>query len=133
VGDRLDRRREVSALAKTEADARDDEPARAADQRVGRGSQAPDRDRHRVADLHALAIDEPTEQKQADGVGELERGVREAVLRVGPAELGVERPLDQRQDLTVDVVDGRGQEQQAADQPAITAHAVCERSGGRNG
>ena len=75
--------------------------------------------------------------EQADGVRDLERGVRQPVLRVGPAELGVQRPLDEREDLPVDVVDGRRQEQQAADQPAIAADGAAAgailRGGGNGG
>ena len=124
VGDRLDRRREIAALAQAQAGARDHEPVRAPHQSVGGRRDAPGRDRDRVADLHPEAIDEPPEPEQADRVGELERRVGHPVLGVGPAELDVQRPLDQREDLPVDVVDGGRQEQQGADDPAVATHGA---------
>ena len=45
------------------------------------GGEAPGRDRDRVAELRAEAIDEPAEQQQADGVRGLEGRVDQAVLR----------------------------------------------------
>ena len=95
-------------------------------QRVAHGGDAPERDRRRVADLRAVLVDEPAEQEQTDGVGPLEGGVHQAELLVGPPELLVEELLDERQDLPVDVVDRRRQEDERADDPAVLADGAFD-------
>ena len=59
--------------------------------------------------------------EQADGVRALEGGVHQAELLVRPPELLVEELLDESEDLPVDVVDRRRQEDQRADDPAVLA------------
>ena len=90
--------------------------------------EAPEDDGDGVADLRPVAVDEPPEEEEADGVGPLEGRVHHPELLVRPAELDVEELLDERQDLPVDVVDRRGQEEEAADDPADAAHG--RRGGG---
>src|SRR6266849_5504557 len=85
----------------------------------------PQRDRKRVADLRSIAIDKPSEQQQADGVGSLKCRVDQAELLVCPAQLAVEKLFDQSEDLTIDVINGRREEKQCADAPSHTAHAVA--------
>jgi hypothetical protein len=63
--DGLDGRREVAALADAERDAREEEAADAAHERVAEGGQAPHRDRDGVADLGAGAIDEARRRRAA--------------------------------------------------------------------
>jgi hypothetical protein len=96
---------------------------------VSDGGDAPGDDGDRVADLRPLAIDEPAEEQQADGVRALEKGVGQAELGGGPVKLGIQVFLDEREDLTIDVVDRRGQEQQGADHPAV----IPDHRGLRNG
>ena len=110
-----------------ERGARHVEAADAADQRVRPGGQAPGGDRGRVADLGAEAIDELAEQQAADRVRGLEHRVRAPELLVGPVQLVVEDRLDQRQDLPVDVVDRRREEQQRADHPAVVTDCAFTR------
>ena len=88
---------------------------------VADGREAPGGDRDGVADSRAEAIDEPAEEQQADGVRRLEGRVDLAELGVRPVQLVVEHRLEQREDLAVDVVDRRRQEQQPADEPAVAA------------
>ena len=107
------------------ADAREHEAAHAAHQRVAGGGQAPGGDRDRVADLHAEAIDELAEQQQAERVGapETKELTSPYCALVQPSSTS-SVDLSSAQDLPVDVVDRRRQEQQRADQPAITADAA---------
>jgi hypothetical protein len=88
---------------------------------VADGGQAPGHDGDGVADLRPDAIDEPAEEEEARGVGELEEGVGQAELRVRPVQLLIEDGLDEREDLPVDVIDGRRYEQQRANEPPIFA------------
>src|SRR5207237_857337 len=67
-------------------------------------------------------VDERAEQQQPDRVGTLKGGVDASVVGVAPPQLVVEDRLQQRQDLTVDVVDRGRQKQQQTDQPAIATH-----------
>src|SRR6185503_10369276 len=107
------------ALAEAETDTRQEKPARASHQRVGRGGDAPGGDRDRVAHFGSEAIDEPPESEKADGVRPLKGRVDLPELLVGPMELFVEDWLQKRQDLTIDVVDGGGEKEQRADYPAV--------------
>jgi hypothetical protein len=86
--------------------------------------QAPRAERQRIAALGTDAINEHAEKQQADGVGALERRVDATELLVGPAELGIENRLEQREDLAIEIVDRRREEQQAADQPTIATDAL---------
>ena len=63
------------------------------------------------------SIDRPGEQ-QADGVGELEREHDVRVVDLGPAELLLQCRLEDADDLAIDVVDSRREEEQRADDPA---------------
>ena len=62
-------------------------------------------------------------------VGELEREHDVAVVDLRPAELRLQRRLQDADDLAIDVVDGRGEEQQRADDPAEPADARRCRDG----
>ena len=121
AGDRLDARGKIPALTRAERHARDGESAYASDEAVSDGRETPADDRDRVAELDADAVDEPAEGEVADGIRRLERRVDVAVLLVRPAQLRVEHGLEQRENLPVDVVDRRREEQQAADHPAEAA------------
>ena len=59
--------------------------------------------------------------EQADRIGELKGEDDVGVVDLGPAELPLQRRLEDADDLPVDVVDGRGEEQQPADDPAEAA------------
>jgi len=111
------------ALAQPERNPRREKAVHAADQRMANRSQTPGRDRERVANFRPEAVDEPTEAEQADRVGRLEGRVDLAKLGVGPMQLVVQNGLEQREDLAIDVVDRRGEEEQRANQPAVPAHA----------
>ena len=118
---RLDRRREVARLAQAQRRARGDEPAEAAHQRMSRRRETPRDDGHRVADLGAEPVHKPAKAQQADAVSELEGGVHPAELLVGPADFLVENLLKQRQNLPVNIVDRRREEQQRANDPTVVA------------
>ena len=66
------------------------------------------------------SISRPAMQ-EPDRVGELEREDDVAVVDFRPAELLLQRRLEDRDDLTIDVVDRRREKQQRADDPARVA------------
>ena len=119
---RLDRRRKIAAFAKAEKNPRVDESADAEHQRVRDRRHAPRRDGNRVADLGAELVNEPAERHQADTVRALKRRVHVAELLVGPVQLLVEDRLDERENLPVNVVDGRREKEQRANDPAVAAN-----------
>src|SRR5207245_6028024 len=61
-------------------------------------------------------------ENQADRVSELKRKDDVAVVDLVPPELPLQRRLENADHLAIDVVDRRGEEQQAADGPAEVAH-----------
>ena len=66
-------------------------------------------------------------EQQPDRVGELEREDDVGVVDLGPAELLLQRRLEDADDLPIDVVDRRREEQQRADDPADVPPAVAGR------
>src|SRR5688572_9550830 len=87
--------------------------------RVRDGREAPEHDEDREAGLRAEPIDHAPGEEQADRVRELEREHDVRVVQLAPAELGLQRGLEDPEDLAIDVVDRRGEEQQSADHPAV--------------
>ncbi len=126
--DGLDGGGEVAAFAEAEGDAGDAKAGDGAHEGVSGGGKAPRGDGDGVADLGAVAVDEPAEGEVAEGVGTLEERVDPAELLVGPVEFLVEDGLQQRQDLPVHVVDARSGEEQAADEPAVAADREIRRN-----
>ena len=95
-----------------------DEPG----QGVGHRRQAPEQDRQGVTEPDAQAVDEPAGARVADGIGDLEGEDDVAVVDLVPAELLGQIGLENADHLAVDVVEGRGEEQQGTDAPAGPAH-----------
>jgi hypothetical protein len=83
------------------------------------GRQAPERDGEGEAEFRAEPVDQRTDREQADRVGEREIEDDVAVVEIAPAELRAQRRPEQRDDLSVDVVDGGGEEEQRADDGGI--------------
>src|SRR5262245_14246603 len=79
---------------------------------------APHHDRQREAHARAEAIHQSSGEEQAHGVRQLKREHDIGVVDLAPSELGLERWLEQPDDLSIEVVDRRGEEQQRADDPA---------------
>ena len=150
LGHDLDRRREIAGLAQAERKPRGDEsgdrsavgeadqPRGARPRRpehaglgVRHRREAPDDDDQREAEARAEPIHQPAGDQQPDGIGELEREHDVGVVDLGPAELRLQRRLEDADHLPVDVVDRRGDEQQAADVPAVVADPLADRRGGR--
>jgi hypothetical protein len=84
-------------------------------------SDAPDDDGEAEADAGAKPVDHVSCQQKTGGVGELERKDNVAVVDFAPAELRLQRWLEDPDDLPIDVVDRRGEEQQPTDHPAVVA------------
>ena len=74
-------------------------------------------------------IDQPAGDQKPDRVRELEREDDVAVVDFRPAELLLQRRLEDPDDLAIDVVDRRREEQQRADHPADVARSAtrCRR------
>ena len=88
-----------------------------------------DQDGDRETDPRAHAIDEPAREQQPDRIGELEAEDDVGVVDLAPAVLLLQRRLEDADHLAIDVVDGRGQEQQAADHPAVPARCGATGAG----
>ena len=56
--------------------------------------------------------------QKGDGGGELEGGGHVAVIAIVPVKLGLERRLEQRDDLPIDIVQHDRHERQSDDQPS---------------
>ena len=136
----FDRRREIAGFAEAEREAGEDEPGDRgrigqADQRENRRDgrtehrrlgvrhrrQAPHDERDREALLGPQPVDHPAGDQKPDRVGELEREDDVGVVDLAPAELLLQRRLEDADDLPVDVVDRRREEQQRADDPAVAS------------
>jgi hypothetical protein len=83
------------------------------------GGHAPDHDREREPGARAHLVDHPPRDQEPDRVGELEREDDVGVVDLAPAELLLQRRLEDADHLAVDVVDRRREEQQRADHPAV--------------
>ncbi len=92
---------------------------------------APQHNHDREAGAGAEPVHQPAGDQQADGIGELKGKDDVRVVDLGPAELGLEGRLEDADHLAVDVVDGRGEEQQPADVPAVASDRRDRRGRGR--
>ena len=136
----FDRGRKVARLAEPEREPREDEsghrrrvgePDEREDRRGGRTEdrrfgvrhrgQAPHDERDGEALLRPEPVDHPAGEQKPDRVGELEREDDVGVVDLAPAELLLERGLEDADDLPVDVVDRRREEEQRADDPAVAS------------
>jgi len=88
---------------------------------MAHGREAPEADEDDEALLDADAVDDAPGKHHPDRVGELEAEHDAGVGPLIPGELLLQGPLEQADDLAVDVVDGRREEQQRADDPALVA------------
>ena len=138
LGRHLDRRGEVARLAERQhRAAREEEPHGRGDahhaeeacrlepfgahaaRRVEARAQGPDEDRPQIPLLRPEPVDELAGEKVAQRVDDRERRRDRAVVVVGPVELGRDEVLPgEGEDLAVEVVDGRCEEEQRADDPA---------------
>ncbi len=152
LGGDFDRGRKVARLAEPEREPRGDESGdrrrvgesheredcgggRTEDRRFGvrhRG-QAPYDQGDGIALFRPQPVDHPAGEQKSDRVGELEREDDIGVVDLAPAELLLECRLQDADDLAIDVVDGRREEEQGADDPAVASNAPGDRrlSGGR--
>jgi hypothetical protein len=119
--DGLDRRREIGGFGETQDEAHDDEAHYRRDQAVRGGRERPQDERESERLLDAEFVDDDADHRGEHGVCECERRGDGAVVHVGPAERTLQRGLEHRQRVAVDVVDGRAEEQQSADHPAVVA------------
>ena len=108
----------LPGLADTEAKARNAEFKSGVGQRVAHGGKAPDAHDQDVADARADLVDHSAGHEQADGVGSL-KGIHDiAVVDLRQADGVLERGLEQRDDLSVHVIDRGREEEHGADGPA---------------
>ena len=97
-------------------------------ERDGRRRLAATLKRERKAALRAEPIDDSPGKAIPDGIGELKREHDVRVIHLAPGELLLERRFQQPDDLAVDVVDRRRQEEHGANHPAHVADSL--RNGG---
>jgi hypothetical protein len=94
------------------------------------GGKGPDGQRQGVAFLRAEDVHDPAGKEEADRIRELKRKHQIAVIDFAPAELPLQQRLENADHLAVDVIDGGGEEEQAADDPAEIS--TRWRGGGRD-
>src|SRR3982074_2454972 len=80
---------------------------------------APGYDRGRQPSTDADPVDDPTGGEKAERIREAEPRDDVPVIGLGPMELTLERRREDSEDLTVDVIDRRRDEEQRADRPPI--------------
>jgi len=130
IRDGADGGREVRGLAQAEGEARDAEAHRTARQRVPHGGHAPQGHGYGIAQARAGPVDQAAGERHRQRIGQLKSEDDPAIVGFAPAELFCERGLQQAQHLPIDVVDGGGEEQQAADVPAQPGCGLgCEEAG----
>jgi hypothetical protein len=88
---------------------------------------APDDDGRAQAHSCADADDHAAGDGEPDGIGQLEGHHDVAVVDLAPARLLLQCRLQDADDLSIDVVDRRGEKQQPTDPPAIAADATADR------
>ena len=80
--------------------------------------QTPDQHAKREAKPQTDAIEEPAGAEKGKGGRDLERGAHVGIILIGPAELRLERGLQQREDLPVDIIEHDRDEHHRHDDPA---------------
>jgi hypothetical protein len=128
--DGLDGGGEVAGFAKAEEEAGDAEGERRAGEGVADGREAPQADGEGVAETNADGVNDAADSEQPHGIGGLEGNDDVAVLKLGPADLGLEQWGEEAEDLAVHVVDGVGEEKQGADAPSDAGHFCGRKDGG---
>lgn len=141
-GDGFDGCGEVSRFAQSEQETGDAEARDREDEDVGHTGECPESDCERIAAFCAELVDDAASAEEADAIGCLkeDKDVGEVVgeyLLVGdverwvPAHEGefVQLRLDEREDGAVHIVDGRGHEEEGADEPADVRCFGCLYSG----
>ena len=88
------------------------------------GRERPENERAGERLLHAEFVDEESDERREHRVREGECRGDPSVVDVIPSERALQRGLEHRKRIAVDVVDGRREEQQRADEPAEVANAA---------
>ena len=114
----LDGGREVSRFTDAESKARGYELAPGTRQRMRHCCGAPDDDCQSVAKACAQTVDDAAGDRHHHRVCELKCGDDPAVVRFGPVEVFRENGFEDAENLTIDVIDGGGEEQKTTDDPA---------------
>ena len=89
---------------------------------MGGGGETPKDERGGIAKTHAHAVNEASDDQEAKRIGEAEGGIDVAILGIGPLDDLLEFWLEHAEHSTVDVIDRRGREKQAANGPAEVFH-----------
>ena len=92
---------------------------------MAHGGEAPHTHHQYVADARAEFVDETAGEQQADCVGDLKCIDDVAVIYFGQADAVFESWLEERDNLTVHVVDGGCGEEHGADCPAGATEACA--------
>ena len=132
-GDGFDGGGEIAGLTETEAESCDAEAEGRASEGSAETCEGPDGEGDGVSDAGADLVDEASHEDEAEGVGEGEAGVDEAELIIAPADGFLEVACKDAEDGAIDVVDGGGVEEEAADDPAEVGGFGGGRVGGEGG
>lgn len=94
---------------------------------VHAGSHRPDADGPQITFLGAHPVDETAREEHADGIDDREDRSDQPVVVLVPVEFGLDELVPrQREHLTVEVVNGRCEEEHRTDDPAILRHLPSE-------
>ena len=82
------------------------------------GTKAPYDDSDGVAQFAAKFVEHPSAHQHADAIGHLEGRHDIAIVSLRPSQIVLDVRLQQTNDLTVDIVDGCGKEDQCHYRPS---------------
>ncbi len=110
--------RETASFSKAQEKTRGRELKYGSRSRVSHGRDAPDENCQREALAGTHPVDQLSDKQHARPIGELENEDDIAVIHIGPAELDLQRWLEQGDHLPVHIIHGGSKKQQGTDQPA---------------
>ena len=117
-----------AGLAQAQRSARHAEGKKGTGDGVAHGGEAPKHHRQRVAQASAKPVNQPPDEDHAEGIRSLKRKHQIAVVDFIPAQVVLERDLEDAQHLPVHVVLGDAEQQEGTDDPAnVTGAGVAFR------
>ncbi len=88
---------------------------------------APENDGERKTFARADAIDQAADTEQTDRVRKLKREDHPTVTNFSPTDFGLQRRFENADDLAIDVVDGRREEEERTYHPPSISNRGCTR------
>src|SRR6185437_13619272 len=121
---------EVAGFADPQRDAYGGESRDRTHEGVGDMGRGPDDNGQRIAEARADLVDDAAEADIAHRIGRLEPEHDVAIGDLVPAVFLLQHQLEHADDLAIDIIDGRGREEQGADHPAEGAGTTRDRGVG---